>query len=355
MKPDYIPSLDGLRAIAVLLVLWAHFPALTNPFLSKLLLIDHQALGGYLGVDIFFVLSGFLITRILLNNKLCDVSLLSFFIRRSLRIFPVYYLVIAVLALIAPSRPLWWCATYLSNFYFAFDTNNHFLRHTWSLAVEEHFYLVWPFIVYHLPARSSSLMAYLYAPALAILCALFTLAVFSQENAAALIYRGSMFRMMSLAAGAALAYNESLIRDHLNTSPMKLAVIFSAIGVCTGYATSLLSPLSPLLIQIAGTLFSLGVVLLVIWSNNKYLKAVLGCRSLKYIGSISYGLYLYHYIIYEYFGMLDGTAVETFTAISAGILSFLVASISFIFFEKPILKLYPEILKAFAVMGRETA
>lgn len=339
MKPDYISNLDGLRAIAVLLVLWAHFPAISNPVLSKLLLINYQSLGGYLGVDIFFVLSGFLITRILLNNKQNEMSLSLFFIRRSLRIFPVYYLVIAFLALVAPSIQLWWCAAYLSNFYFAFDTKNHFLRHTWSLAVEEHFYLVWPFVVYYLPARSSKLVASLYAPSAALLFAILTLAVFLPENAAALIYRGSMYRMMSLAAGASLAYNESFMRNHLDVRPMKFALFALFLGVTTFSAKFLLSPLSPLLIQVAGTLFSAGVVIIAIWSKSRSMMAILDNRALRYIGSISYGLYLYHYIIYEYFGMTNGTVVETSRAILAIILTFIVASLSYKFFEKPILNL----------------
>lgn len=108
---DYLPALDGLRAIAALLVLWAHFPPLQSAILSGLLLTKNKVhlFPGYIGVDIFFVLSGFLITRILLNNKLSAVSLVRFFVRRSLRIFPIYFLILIVLEFVTPAVNYFWC------------------------------------------------------------------------------------------------------------------------------------------------------------------------------------------------------------------------------------------------------
>src|ERR1051325_1003916 len=101
MSNQRIPSLDGVRGISALLVLWAHLPAFLLP--GWLRALTRAAAPGYLGVDIFFVLSGFLITRVLLQYKEAGVPLKAFYIRRALRIFPAYYSLMAVLAILRPN------------------------------------------------------------------------------------------------------------------------------------------------------------------------------------------------------------------------------------------------------------
>src|SRR5262249_43976988 len=141
-------SLDGLRGIAVILVLWAHLSEENTVGWGAT--IKHWLSPGLVGVDIFFVLSGFLITRILIADKARGMPLKNFLIRRFLRIFPIYYLTILLVFLYAPGRYILYCAGYLGNFYFAYHPAHLPLHHTWSLAVEEHFYLLWPFAVYRL-------------------------------------------------------------------------------------------------------------------------------------------------------------------------------------------------------------
>ena len=139
----YYPKLNSLRAIAIILVLIEHFAYAIGSHFSA----------GYYGVDLFFVLSGFLITNILLkkNDNTNFKNWVNFIGRRALRIFPIYYLTILVL-LIFDYQPLkqelLYVATYTYNYawvYYKLPLSN--ISHFWSLAVEEQFYLVWPIII----------------------------------------------------------------------------------------------------------------------------------------------------------------------------------------------------------------
>lgn len=138
-----IPSLDGLRAISISLVLFGHlsgtkyFPIQESDFLSAL---------ANLGVRVFFVISGFLITGLLLREE--TISLKNFYIRRSLRIFPAFYVFIAVMLLVKVSlapHDLAYALTYTINYDFH---RAWYFGHLWSLAVEEQFYFLWPAILY---------------------------------------------------------------------------------------------------------------------------------------------------------------------------------------------------------------
>lgn len=146
---SHMKQLDGLRAIAVLSVLYYHFYSNALPF-------------GIMGVRLFFVLSGFLITGILLQcRRLAETggqsslfTLRRFYIRRFLRIFPLFYLVLLVSAVINLQGfrdGLWWHAAYLSNVYFAAGGNAGATIHFWSLSVEEQFYLIWPWLILYVP------------------------------------------------------------------------------------------------------------------------------------------------------------------------------------------------------------
>jgi peptidoglycan/LPS O-acetylase OafA/YrhL len=138
-----MPQLDGLRAVAVACVLAFHFiPG-----------VDRYAPLGTMGVRLFFVLSGFLITGILLSwrRQPLGLALRTFYARRALRIFPLFYFVLVAAAAlnIGPVRDTFaWHATYLSNVYFYLRGDWHgSVSHLWSLAVEEQFYLVWPWLI----------------------------------------------------------------------------------------------------------------------------------------------------------------------------------------------------------------
>ncbi len=174
----YIPQLDGLRGLAVLSVIFSHwFPASFQGGIAW----------GVLGVQLFFVLSGFLITSILANARRHGADpasrrwvLKSFYARRFLRIFPLYYAVVLLMALagiFSVRETLWWHLTYTSNIYF-FMAQDWYgpVAHFWSLAVEEQFYWLWPWVILYVPQRyligAVSALA-VSVPALRLLTAIF--------------------------------------------------------------------------------------------------------------------------------------------------------------------------------------
>jgi peptidoglycan/LPS O-acetylase OafA/YrhL len=158
LSERHYPALDGLRGVAALMIVWRHFLQLVpmhGRVLSSLSVITGFS---WVGVDLFFVLSGFLITGILADAKFKKHYFRTFYGRRILRIFPLYYAVVAIVLMILPQLGVqtgvhpsagiyFW--TYTSNFYLPFagwDAN--YLSHLWTLAIEEQFYLVWPLVIY---------------------------------------------------------------------------------------------------------------------------------------------------------------------------------------------------------------
>lgn len=158
----YIRALDGLRGVAILVVMVLHF-TFVNPTTG----IEHLYAGivgaGWAGVDLFFVLSGFLITGILYDSRHSQTYFRTFYLRRAVRIFPLYYAVLFLLFVILPwlepgaslstngTDPQIWAWTYLNNVLMAregWEGVSAHTTHLWSLAVEEQFYLVWPLVVW---------------------------------------------------------------------------------------------------------------------------------------------------------------------------------------------------------------
>jgi len=170
----HLPVLDGIRGLAVLMVLVFHFVGTVPPTNGVERAIAGVANYGANGVELFFVLSGFLITGILYEAHDKPHYFRNFYMRRVLRIFPLYYGVLALLFFVAPLIPLLrgpelddlverqaWAWLYAVNIYLAEHDGWSFsyLNHFWSLAVEEHFYLFWPLVVFLLARRPRTLIA----------------------------------------------------------------------------------------------------------------------------------------------------------------------------------------------------
>ena len=208
--PARLPTLDGLRAIAILLVvphnlnLMITAGGLAHVFIAALY-------RGWIGVQLFFVLSGFLITGILLDARDAPDYYRSFFVRRVLRIFPLYYATLLVLFVLLPAfgllpasfkrdamaeLSLW---AYFSNWYGAIHQGPDAVSHFWSLAVEEQFYLLWPFVIHRRSAEW--VMRLCFAIALAALALRVAMLLTGTPG----VYTFLATRMDALALGAAAA------------------------------------------------------------------------------------------------------------------------------------------------------
>jgi peptidoglycan/LPS O-acetylase OafA/YrhL len=216
----HIPTLDGLRGVAVALVLVYHVTIYGG--FQPLTVLDRGVraltLSGWTGVDLFFVLSGFLITRILLHAKGGPYFFRHFYIRRALRIFPLYYATLAVFFLLGPllvtggeefqevlAKQAWYW-THTLNIDIALHGWHRFLAlgHFWTLAIEEQFYLVWPLLVFLLGRRAlAGVLVAVIVTALGIRMWL----VLSDQLLAALMLTPA--RMDTLACGSLLALAES--------------------------------------------------------------------------------------------------------------------------------------------------
>lgn len=158
-KLKYYHNLDGMRAIAALMVIVFHFMYSTLPNSIHIDLLKKITLFGEHGVSLFFVLSGFVISRILINTKGNESYFSSFYKKRLLRIFPLYYFYLILINFIFPFLS----TLKLSSFSFSWpyylflqniiNSNVSGPGHYWSLAVEEHFYLLWPIIIYFTPVK----------------------------------------------------------------------------------------------------------------------------------------------------------------------------------------------------------
>lgn len=306
-RQDYWPQLDALRFFAVFAVMVTHN---WHPRRLPWLLGDLDWAG--LGVRLFFVLSGFLITGILVNcRNLSDTEsqpkiffVRQFYARRFLRIFPIYYLTLAVaLATNVPgARDVWgWLATYTTNIYIT--VNNVWIGrmgHLWSLAVEEHFYLFWPWLVLFAPRKwliPAMLTGILVGPVYRLFAYLnFPFDVGAMDFKAGTFTFGSLD---SLGVGAllALVWNSGIQNATLQRYLTRLIL---PVGV-TLYLVSLLfyhDRVEPALFFVVG---DLAAALVFAWLVSSaavgftgLVGRVLEFRPFSYLGKISYGIYVYH-------------------------------------------------------------
>jgi peptidoglycan/LPS O-acetylase OafA/YrhL len=344
--PDHLPSLDGLRGIAVLLVLLTHLSL--SEAVPALEAFKNAIRAGYLGVDIFFVLSGFLVTRVLRHDLGSGKTLGRFLWRRSLRIFPAYYLLLAILALVAPGSYLWACLLYVSNFVDAArPAVEHPMRHAWSLAIEEQFYLVWPLLYWWLGDQRARWAAFVGMPIVALLTlaglAVAALPAFGGHDLGDWTYRLPTTRLLSLSLGCSLAFAEGWLR----AMPRRLLIATIAAGMLglVGLAAGAVVRLNGAIATVGFACISLCTVLVALRLDairsplGSPLGALLANGPLTAIGRISYGLYLYHFPIFIALRVRyaddDPTIGRVLLAVA---LAFVVAIISYRWIERPILQ-----------------
>jgi len=166
-----IRSFDCLRGYGCLVILFAHLPQLGDSIFAHIFKRSFSQFAiGYILLDMFFVLSGFLITSLILNAKNKNsFSYKQFYLNRTLRIFPIYYLTIICVAIFITTDYLVYPIFYISNYFFSFYGAPHPLNHTWSLAVEEHFYLLWPILIMSFSTKALKWITGLIIPVISIL------------------------------------------------------------------------------------------------------------------------------------------------------------------------------------------
>jgi peptidoglycan/LPS O-acetylase OafA/YrhL len=307
----YLAAIDGLRALAVTAVLLYHAQIGALP-------------GGFLGVDVFFVISGYLITSLLLTDRQAHgrVSLLAFWKRRARRLLPALFaliiaaLVYSVIFLPGEVASLRGNALagfgYVSNWYLIFDKQSYFeslgrpslLRHLWSLAVEEQFYVIWPIVFALLLARirrryaiaiilagaiaSSALMAYLYNP----------------DLDPSRVYYGTDTRAAGLLIGAALAFAWQIGRlpERAVRLTRHLADV-SGVAALGGLAAIAIfvSEHSSFLYRGGFALVALLTAVLIaacVHPSSRVMRGLLGRQPLTWIGTRSYSIYLWHWPVF---------------------------------------------------------
>ena len=339
-----IQTLDGLRGYAILMVIYHHLPHIQGWTIYNRLPSILRV--GYLGVDIFFVLSGFLITRILIAEKKKNrFSFKVFYYKRALRIFPAYYLLLIATGIIFTWQDFLPNALYLSNYYYSFNRDSHPLRHLWSLSVEEHFYLVWPLLLYYLPLSKAEKIIKYVLPAIAIVSAIVTVIFLDNKLAEALIYRGTNYRILTLSLGGWLAFKEA---DIVKLKPVLLAVAALAIMAVYFYLKQ------PGAVYTLLNLFLLSIVSVLIFlfalnaeKKTNILRTMFTNPVMSYIGRISYGLYLYHFPVFYFFGItinqIDTRPMNWQVIILPLIACFSIATISYFVIEQPFLRLKKKI------------
>ena len=348
----HLPILDGLRAIAVLFVLWQHVPTHMPGYPAWLHYAGLIGPGG-LGVHIFFVLSGFLITRILLFEQEKGMPLRRFMLRRLLRIFPIYYLLLLIVWVSGNhSEGLFYCALYVSNFWFIFGANTASaadLQHTWSLCIEEHFYLLWPLVVAFLSRDAACrVLVWVILPLSIASAPLGWLWTSDAQQFKFWTMYSSTVQFLPLGLGCLLAFGER----HLVDCPNRYLTLGSALifagALCSSVAYALLPflwfqapPLIaeaywPLLDVAYTTLIPFGVVMVAIAAQNANWLGWLKFAPLRGVGRISYGLYLYHLPIFH--GLVDRAAPTGGQVLLAVVLSFAAATVSYFVIERPLLR-----------------
>ena len=335
----YRPDIDGLRAIAVLLVVCFHaYP--------------DRLLGGFIGVDIFFVISGFLISSILYReNNRGGISFVDFYSRRVRRIFPA--LIVVLLAsliagwfLLLPDeysemgKHVVAATFFISNLvlwgesgYFDVVAELKPLLHLWSLGIEEQFYLLWPLVIWGLSKLKTKILTAV------ILLALLSYAcnIYSMHTNPVADFYSPFTRFWELLSGAILAYMASCEKSVVNSTSTRLKNCASITGIGLLIAALLLISRTS---AFPGwfALLPVSAALLLIFAGPYALinRLILSNKIVVWFGLISYPLYLWHWPIFSFLHIIGGAQPEVHIRSKALLASIFLACITHYYVEKPI-------------------
>ena len=340
--PAYRPFLDGLRAVAVLGVLVYH---LNREWLP----------GGFLGVDIFFVLSGYLITMLLLNEhrETGRISLPTFWARRIRRLLPALLVLLVVmvilidvggdpLALGQARGDLLATLFYAANWHFITSGQTYFSqflavspdRHTWSLAIEEQFYLVWPILVAVILARFRTRALGIVAVTVGVASALWMVAIFNPADPSRAYY-GTDSRIFQILIGAVLAISlAGPLKARVAIWGRRLAPV-ALLAIAAAYL--LLADDNSIYYHGGAVVIALAAATLIAGLEaGSPIDRLLSLRPLVLVGLASYGMYLWHFPIIIFTNQWVGPTSTPAIALLAVGLTFSVTAISYIVVESPI-------------------
>lgn len=377
-----IPALDGLRGIAILLVLVAHLTPDVVLHPSALEWLRKIGLGGWIGVDLFFVLSGFLITGILLDAKAGSGYFRSFYGRRVLRIFPLYFAALLLIFVILPSLGFFhsagasevihhqgWTWLFSTNFGMwligraGFASDEIAITHFWSLAVEEHFYLLWPAIVWLTSLRR---LPYWCAAGFALSLILRCIGVFALK-AEPFFFVLTPCRLDGLMMGAFLATQLKTF----GLLGLRRVAAYTFFGSAAGIGGALVAShglwpthwlVASFGLSIVSLFFGATLILALTASPSGWQSGFLSNGILRFFGRYSYAIYVIHGLLAGWFtewlnpaafGMLVAThpALGVFASLTARIMiSAALGFLSWHLLEKHFLRLK----KYFQYHGRST-
>ena len=344
-QEGYIPSLDALRGIAVIVVMLSHF-------LGK---IWYFSLLGSFGVTLFFVLSGFLITRILLKIREkysksgriihgMAAAIKSFYIRRTLRIFPLYYLVLFLAFFFNVDSARAYSPYYLfyaSNFLYPTITGYDSLSHFWTLAVEEQFYLFWPLVIFLLMPEYKRISFFLGLSFLSLIFRFLMLFLYGgwgwfylMPSSISLFAFGAVVLLLKERTIPATRLKSWLFLTFILTSiltllPYKISNV-TLIYFCLGMNQ-----------WMAGITLSLLILMILKGYFTGWVKCIIQNRFLVLTGKISYGIYIFHMFIPDFVALgvdpvVDISITYFLQAFFYMIVSIVVAYLSYFFYETPL-------------------
>lgn len=347
----HYPALDGLRGVAILLVVIYHNFGFIDYFFF-----------GWLGVDLFFVLSGFLITDILLKTVGKKNYLKNFYIRRILRIFPLYYLSLILFLIVIPKLTHQfnikyytdnqvWLWTYLQNWLYIFkdpDQTNT-LNHLWSLAVEEQFYLAWPLVILLL-RKPKYLLFFITSLLVAVLG--FRLWIWNYQIANLAYYNLYTFsRIDGICIGCIIAIMHRININFFKYYTSLIVLFFAGLNFIFFFINRKYNFTFPYLALIGYSTFAMMFGLLVneaILKENRFINIIFNNRLLNFFGKISYGFYVFHWPVYILISpyllnlvskYLTGWPVKFTVSLLATFVAIIISWISYQYFEKYFLKL----------------
>jgi peptidoglycan/LPS O-acetylase OafA/YrhL len=332
-KIPHINALDGLRGTASLMIMFFHFNwQPLSPVLSKV------AVFGQTGVDLFFVLSGFLITRILILTKGQKNYFANFYIRRALRIFPLYYGFLIATYFILPLFKIGhtppvsyqaWYYLYLQDVPITFtNLKSSGPGHLWSLAVEEHFYLIWPLLVYFLP--TINLMWTCFG---IILLSLVIRIILVNLEVGVFFFTPCRFDALSIGSLlACLEYRDQLFfcRKYFLKIGIFSFILLSVSWLFT--SNQHIDSVQIIKFTLIAIFYFCVVGYLVNQKSPNLISRVVENRFLVFTGKISYGLYVFHPLVYNLVG--DRKLNLYLTIVLCVSLTYLTAYLSYEVYEK---------------------